>query len=67
MGSLYYLSYSLGQGLEGAIGERIAWITIMTVTISVTLHGVSSTPLMQWYERNVEGHNALEKHLPSHD
>ncbi len=67
VGSLYYLSYSLGQGLEGAIGERIAWITILTVTLSVTLHGISSTPLMRWYERNIEGHNALEKHLPGHD
>ncbi|MFQ4138828.1 cation:proton antiporter [Nodosilinea sp. PGN35] len=64
VGSLYYLTYSLGHGLQGAIGERIAWITIITVTISVTLHGVSSTPLMRWYERHIEGRNALEKRLP---
>ncbi|MBW4481140.1 MAG: sodium:proton antiporter [Tildeniella torsiva UHER 1998/13D] len=65
VGSLYYLAYSLGQGLEGEIGELIAWVTIITVTISVTLHGVSSTPLMGWYERHIGGHNALEKELPN--
>jgi sodium/hydrogen antiporter len=59
VGSLYYLSYALGQGLREETGELIAWITFITVAISVTLHGISSTPLMRWYERNVEGHNAL--------
>lgn len=65
VGSLYYLTYALGQGLEGETGELIAWLTLITVTISVALHGITSTPLMQWYERNVEGNNSLEKDLPN--
>ncbi|MEA5450755.1 sodium:proton antiporter [Leptolyngbya sp. CCNP1308] len=65
VGSLYYLTYSLGHGLQGEIGELIAWVTIITVTLSVTLHGISSTPLMGWYKHHIGGHNALEKELPS--
>lgn len=54
VGSLYYLSYSLGEGLGGAVGETIAWITYITVVISVVIHGISSTPLMSWYEGHLQ-------------
>lgn len=64
VGSLYYLAYSLGQGLQDEAGELIAWLTIIVVTISVTLHGVTSTPLMRWYEHYIGGRNAIEKELP---
>ncbi|MGA7932021.1 MAG: sodium:proton antiporter [Kovacikia sp.] len=64
VGSLYYLTYALSEGLQDKSGELIAWITFITVTISVTLHGISSTPLMNWYERHIEGNNSLEKKLP---
>jgi len=50
VGSLYYLSYALGERLQGEQGERLAWITYITVVISVVIHGISSTPLMNWYE-----------------
>ncbi|UBF26852.1 sodium:proton antiporter [Kovacikia minuta CCNUW1] len=64
VGSLYYLTYAMGNGLRDEPGELIAWITFITVAISVTLHGISSTPLMKWYERNIEGNNRLEEKLP---
>jgi NhaP-type Na+/H+ or K+/H+ antiporter len=67
VGSLYYLTYALSQGLRDETGELIAWITIITITISVTLHGVTSTPLMRWYERHIEGNNFLEEKLPNPD
>jgi NhaP-type Na+/H+ or K+/H+ antiporter len=54
VGSLYYLAYALGEGLQGDVGELIAWITFVVVVLSVTLHGISATPLMRWYEHNVE-------------
>ncbi|PSB26027.1 cation:proton antiporter [Stenomitos frigidus] len=63
VGSLYYLTYAFGHGLSGETGELIAWITFITVVLSVVLHGVSSTPLMKWYEKNIEGSNASEKVL----
>ncbi len=55
VGSLYYLSYALGEGLQGEVGEKIAWITFLTVVASVILHGISTTPLMNWYESALKG------------
>jgi len=54
VGSLYYLAYALGSGLKGEIGEQIAWITFLTVIVSVFLHGITSTPLMNRYDRHLE-------------
>ena len=53
VGSLYYLAYALDSGLKGELGEQIAWITYTTVVASVLLHGVSATPLMAWYNKNI--------------
>mgnify|MGYP005839134345 CR=1 FL=1 len=54
VGSLYYLSYAFGKGIEGETAEQLAWITYITVCISVILHGISATPLMNWYERHIK-------------
>jgi NhaP-type Na+/H+ or K+/H+ antiporter len=54
VGSIYYLAYALGGGLQAETGEQIAWITFTTIVISVILHGISATPLMNWYERQME-------------
>lgn len=61
VGSIYYLSYALGSGLKGNDGEQIAWITFSTIVISVILHGITVTPLMRWYERNIEKNPELEE------
>lgn len=61
VGSLYYLTYSFGHGLKGDTGELLAWITFVTVVLSVVLHGVSSTPLMKWYEQNIEGSSTAKE------
>ncbi len=55
VGSLYYLTYAMGQGLEGEVAEQLAWITYIVVVSSVILHGISATPLMSWYEKRVVG------------
>jgi sodium/hydrogen antiporter len=52
IGSLYYLTYAMGEGLKGETSEQIAWITLTTIVFSVIVHGISATPLMKWYERN---------------
>jgi sodium/hydrogen antiporter len=57
VGSLYYLFYSLGEGLKSEAGEQISWITLITVVISIVLHGITSTPLMNWYNQHVEIRN----------
>jgi NhaP-type Na+/H+ or K+/H+ antiporter len=51
---LYYLFYALGKGLKGDLGEQLAWITFTTIALSVVLHGVSSTPLMNCYQRHIK-------------
>lgn len=66
VGSIYYLCYAFGEGLKDQLGEQIAWITYTTIVISVLLHGISSTPLMKWYERRVKpsSKNANSATLP---
>jgi sodium/hydrogen antiporter len=54
VGSLYYLFYALGEGLKDEVGEQIAWIVLISVIISIVLHGITSTPLMNWYNRQIE-------------
>lgn len=53
VGSMYYLCYALAHGLKDTLGERIAWITYITIVLSVILHGTSTTPLMNTYERYI--------------
>ena len=67
VGSIYYLAYALSSGLEGTTGEQVAWITFWTIVISVCLHGVTSTPLMKWYERNIEDNPSLEENPAQHE
>ena len=50
LGSVYYLTYSLGEGVKGDPAEQIAWITYTVVVLSIILHGMTAAPLMTWYE-----------------
>lgn len=50
LGSIYYLTYALGEGVEGNTAEQIVWITYTVVTLSVIVHGITASPLMIWYE-----------------
>ncbi|MCT7962071.1 sodium:proton antiporter [Laspinema sp. D1] len=54
VGSVYYLTYAMGEGLEGETGEKIAWVVFLTLVISAIVHGISATPLMNWYESRLE-------------
>ena len=65
VGSLYYLTYAFGEGLEGDVGNQIGWITYTTIFLSVILHGVSATPLMNWYERNIRGNRRSKVNPPT--
>ena len=50
LGSVYYMTYALGEGVSGSAGEQIAWITYTVVVLSVVFHGITAYPLMAWYE-----------------
>ncbi|WP_375767330.1 cation:proton antiporter [Archangium gephyra] len=51
IGSLYYLFYALGHGLEESLAHRLVPFVLTVVAISIVVHGISVTPLMQRYER----------------
>ncbi|QYO64595.1 ATP-binding protein [Leptolyngbya sp. 7M] len=60
VGSLYYLTYALSEGIPDEIASPLSWITFFTVTLSVIIHGISATPLMNWYEKRFGQENRLE-------
>ena len=60
VGSLYYLFYTLSDDIADEVGTPLSWITLSTVVLSVLIHGVSTTPLMTWYDRRFGLKNRLE-------
>jgi sodium/hydrogen antiporter len=49
IGSLYYLTYAIGQGLDPELTRPLTTLTLSTVAASVVVHGISVTPVMQQY------------------
>lgn len=60
VGSLYYLFYVLSEGISDEVGSPLSWITVTTVAFSVFVHGITTTPLMNWYEKRFGHENRLE-------
>lgn len=54
VGSLYYLTYALNEGVGEPLAERLNWLVYIVVVASIVLHGVSTSPLMQWYRHEIE-------------
>ena len=52
VGSMYYLAYALAHGVATEPARTIADITLVVVTASIVLHGVSVTPLMSRLARS---------------
>ncbi|MBA3756624.1 MAG: sodium:proton antiporter [Nitrosomonas sp.] len=50
IGSLYYLSYALNHGLNDKINDTVG-ITLSVVALSILIHGISSQPILNYYER----------------
>ena len=50
VGSVYYLAFALGHGVEGADAEILTSLTLATIAGSVIVHGISVTPLLKRYE-----------------
>ncbi|MGF1497170.1 MAG: cation:proton antiporter [Elainellaceae cyanobacterium] len=53
IGSIYYLSYAVSDGIPADVMAELRWITYLTVLLSILLHGISATPLMAWHERYI--------------
>ncbi|MDP9368850.1 MAG: cation:proton antiporter [Chloroflexota bacterium] len=56
IGSVYYLSYAVAHGLEEPVGRQLIALTLTTVAVSVVIHGVSVTALMERYGQQVDVH-----------
>lgn len=46
IGSLYYLMYAIGHGLEESMAVELIHLTLIVITLSILLHGISVKPLM---------------------
>ncbi|MGL1834823.1 cation:proton antiporter [Rhodocyclaceae bacterium SMB388] len=57
IGSLYYLMYAINQGLEEQMAVELIHLTLVVVTLSIFLHGLSAKPLMLRFWR---GSGAVE-------
>ena len=49
IGSIYYLMYAINHGLPAALAAQITALTLTLVAVSIVLHGMSVTPLMNLY------------------
>jgi NhaP-type Na+/H+ or K+/H+ antiporter len=55
IGSLFYLSYALGQDSFGGLERELWAIVALTVVISVVLHGIMATPAIGYLDRRRDG------------
>ncbi len=46
IGSLYYLMYAIQHGLSEPLALQLIQLTLMVVTLSILIHGISVKPLM---------------------
>lgn len=51
IGSLYYLMYAIQHGLPEALSLELIKITLIVVTLSIIVHGISVKPLMARFWR----------------
>ncbi len=55
IGSIYYLMFALNHGLSGPVVDQAITLTLTTVAVSIVIHGISVTPLMNLYARRKVG------------
>ncbi len=58
IGSIYYLMYAINHGLPCSLAQEIIALTLTMVAVSIVLHGVSVTPLMNLSARRKERRGA---------
>ncbi|WP_213947985.1 cation:proton antiporter [Luteibacter sp. dw_328] len=54
LGSLNYLAYALTHGLVARNGDDLATVVLTVVALSIFVHGVTTTPLMNWRAKVLE-------------
>ncbi|OZC03500.1 cation:proton antiporter [Rubricoccus marinus] len=54
IGSIYYLMYAEVHGVYDLFSGAILGVVLTTIAASVVVHGLSVTPIMEWYGRRKE-------------
>ncbi|WP_119155507.1 cation:proton antiporter [Caldimonas tepidiphila] len=54
VGSIYYLSYAIAHGAPADWAREVADAALVTIAVSIIVHGVSATPLMERYRKRRE-------------
>jgi len=52
VGSIFYLTFALQQGVGGSAAQVLVSACLSCIALSITLHGISSTPLMSFYQNH---------------
>jgi sodium/hydrogen antiporter len=47
--------YAIERGLPEQIASQLIAMTLSVIAVSVVVHGISVTPLMNWYEMRAKG------------
>jgi len=58
IGSLYYLMYAIEHGVPEELASRLTSLTLTVMMASIVAHGISVTPLMNFYARRRESRHA---------
>jgi NhaP-type Na+/H+ or K+/H+ antiporter len=51
IGSIYYLAYAIAHGIDETDANRLGDVVLAAIIVSILVHGISVTPLMQRYQR----------------
>ncbi|WP_099033324.1 cation:proton antiporter [Lacimicrobium alkaliphilum] len=61
IGSLFYLMYAIQHGLPEEIAMELVSLTLIVVTLSIIVHGVSVKPLMSHFTRHRKGSDLQDR------
>jgi NhaP-type Na+/H+ or K+/H+ antiporter len=51
IGSVFYLMFAIHHGVTGPLAQQLVTLTLVTVAVSIVVHGVSVRPLMKRHTR----------------
>lgn len=52
IGSIYYLAYAINHGFAGDAASVVFNLVMVTIVVSIVAHGISASPIMNFYDRS---------------
>ena len=49
VGSVFYLLFAIQHGINETFAQNLITLTLVAVSVSIMVHGISVLPLMKWY------------------